>query len=197
MLASITPLGERGRNATWGITVAAFILGATAAGAALGAALAALGSLIVPASAGTRSRLIVLALGAGVAIVLDAVPRAVPGPRRQVNERWLDEYRGWVYGLGFGAQLGLAVTTIVSSAATYVALLAALLAPSVAGGALIVGCFGVSRGLTVVPGAWIRTPRHLLGMHRVLECWRQRVRWGGLGLLAVVALAAAGAAGAW
>ena len=38
-----------------------------------------------------------------------------------------DEFRGWVYGLGYGAQLGLGVSTVVSSAATYVALLAALL----------------------------------------------------------------------
>ena len=58
----------------------------------------------------------------------------VPGPRRQVNERWLDEYRGWVYGLGFGAQLGLGVTTIVTSAATYVALFAALLSGTPAAG---------------------------------------------------------------
>jgi len=36
MLASITPLGERGRQATWGITVSAFLLGSTAAGMALG-----------------------------------------------------------------------------------------------------------------------------------------------------------------
>src|SRR5439155_453196 len=33
MLASITPLGERGRNATWSITVTAFVIGAIAAGA--------------------------------------------------------------------------------------------------------------------------------------------------------------------
>ena len=69
-----------------------------------------------------------------IALAVDLRPGAAPGPRRQVNERWLDEYRGWVYGAGFGAQLGIGVTTVVTSAATYAALLAALLAGSAAGG---------------------------------------------------------------
>src|ERR1700748_1348549 len=125
MLASITPLGERGRRSRWWITVSAFLLSATAAAASAGALLGALGSLAAPTQA--HVRLAVLLAGIGVAIVLDGLPRAVPGPRRQVDERWLDEYRGWVYGAGYGAQLGLRVTTGVSSAATYVALLAAFL----------------------------------------------------------------------
>ena len=101
MLASITPLGERGRNGHWSVTVVAFAVGATAAGAALGAALAALGQLLVPGPAGVRWRLVVLAAALLAAIALDLGSRAVPGPHRQVNERSLDEYRGWVYGLGF------------------------------------------------------------------------------------------------
>jgi hypothetical protein len=56
--------------------------------------------------------------GALVALALDLSPRPVPGPRRQVDDRWRDQYRGWVYGLGYGVQLGVGVTTIVSSAAT-------------------------------------------------------------------------------
>ena len=193
MLASITPLGERGRNAHWSVTVVAFAVGATAAGAALGAALAALGRLIFPGSGSADWRLIVLAAGLLAAIALDLAGRTVPGPRRQVNERWMDEYRGWVYGLGFGIQLGLGVTTVVSSAATYVALLAAFLAPSVAGGAVIMGCFGAVRGLTLLGGAGIRTPPQLLALHRRLARWRERAVWTGAGVLAavlVVALAA-------
>src|ERR1700749_175159 len=100
MLASITPLGERGRNATWAITVAAFTIGATLAGAALGARLAGLGKLVLPSGLGSDARLAVLAAAVATAIVLDVIPRPVPGPRRQANERWLGEYRGWAYGLG-------------------------------------------------------------------------------------------------
>jgi hypothetical protein len=29
-----------------------------------------------------------------------------PSWQRQVDERWLTTYRGWVYGAGFGFQLG-------------------------------------------------------------------------------------------
>ena len=180
MLASITPLGERGRNAHWSLTVVAFAVGATVAGAALGAALAALGQPIVPGSAGdARWRLIVRRGGAAGGDRARPRRRTVPGPHRQVNERWMDEYRGWVYGLGFGIQLGLGVTTVVTSAATYVALLAAFLAPSVAGGALIMGCFGAARGLTLLAGAGIRTPPQLVALHRRLRRWRERALWTG------------------
>ena len=186
MLASITPLGERGRNATWAITVTAFIVGATLAGAALGAVLGAVGGLVVPDGVGAQARLVVLAAGVALAIVLDAIPRPVPGPQRQVNERWLDEYRGWVYGLGYGAQLGVGVTTVVSSAGMYVAMVAACLAERPAAGAVIVGCFGGIRGLTLLAGAGVRTPGRLLAMHSALGQWQRRVRWGGVAVLAAM-----------
>src|SRR5438105_2923575 len=130
MLASITPLGERGRQSRWGTTVTAFLLGALLAGAAFGTLLGATGAMASLARIGVEVRLAVFAVAAIVALALDAGPLRVPGPRRQVNERWRDEYRGWVYGLGYGTQLGSGVTTIVSSAATYVALLAAFLSAS-------------------------------------------------------------------
>jgi hypothetical protein len=190
MLASITPLGERGRRSHWGITVSAFLAGATAAGAAAGALLGALGSIARPA----HGALAVLAAAIAVAAVLDGLPGAVPGPRRQVDERWLDRYRGWVYGAGYGAQLGLGVTTIVSSAATYVGLLAAFLTASATSGAIVLGCFGAVRGLTPLAAAGVRTPDRLLALHRGVGRWRTPVRWatvGGLAGLFGVALALA------
>ena len=55
MLASITPLGERGRQSTWGITVGAFLLAALGAGALAGAALGTVGSVALSAiSPGVR-----------------------------------------------------------------------------------------------------------------------------------------------
>ncbi len=176
MLASITPLGERGRRSNWWVTVTAFLIGAIAASAGAGAALGALGSVALPA----HPRLAVLLGAIGVAIVLDGLPLAVPGPRRQVDERWLDRYRGWVYGAGYGAQLGLGVTTIVSSAATYVTVLAALQTASAPAGAIVLGCFGAVRGLTPLAAGGVRSQRQLVVFHRGLARWRAWARWGAV-----------------
>lgn len=178
MLASITPLGERGRHARWWLTVSAFLLGATAGGAAAGGILGGLGALVLPRSFSAHARLVVLGVALAMAIALDGLPLSVPGPRRQVDERWLDRYRGWVYGVGYGWQLGLGVTTVVSSAATYVALLAAFLAGGLPAGALILGCFGAVRGLTPLAAAGVRSQHQLLALHRGLIRWRDSVRWG-------------------
>src|SRR5450755_1505047 len=180
MLASITPLGERGRHATWGITVIAFLLGATVAAAAAGALAGAVGALALPAL-GTRGRLAALAVAVLAALALDAGPARIPGPRRQVDERWLDEYRSWVYGLGFGAQLGL--TTIGSSAATYVALIAALLTGDPVLGALVFGCFGVVRGLSLLAAAHVRRPEQLVALHASLLRWRLPVARAGMAVM--------------
>ena len=199
MLASITPLGERGRQSRWGLTVTSFVIGATLAGAGLGALIGALGGVVLGGdasgargSAGSldpRVRLGLLAAALVLAVVLD-LRRAVPGPRRQVNERWLDEFRGWVYGVGFGAQLGLGVTTVVSSAAMYVAFLAAFLTGSAAGGALVLGCFGAVRGLTPLVGARVRRPDQLISMLGHLERLRSSATWASPALLSCAFVAA-------
>jgi hypothetical protein len=197
MLASITPLGERGRRSTWGLTVSAFLLGAALAAVAAGAGLGALGTVALPGALTPRDRMAALAVALAVAILVDGGLRRVPGPRRQVNERWLDNYRGWVYGLGYGSQLGLAVTTVVSSTATYVALLAAFLSGSAVAGAIILGFFGAVRGLTPLAAANVQSQRQLLALHVALDRWRGRVRWAAVGgeaaVLAVAVMAAAGA----
>ena len=193
MLASITPLGERGRQSTWGTTVTAFALGASATGMAAGAGLGELGTRIIPRGVGAEPRLGVLVVALLGALVLDTFPRAVPGPSRQVNHSWLDEYRGWVYGLGYGAQLGLGATTVVTSAGTYAALVAALLSGSALSGALIFGCYGAVRGITPLAAARIRTTGQLLTAHVRLARWRHAATWGGrAGLAAAAALALTG-----
>jgi hypothetical protein len=186
MLASITPLGERGRQATWGVTVTAFLIGSTAAAAAAGALAGAAGATVVPASVSAHARLAAFAVTVLCAIVLDARAGRVPGPRRQVDERWLDTYRGWVYGLGYGAQLGVGITTVVTSAATYVALIAAFLTVDAGHGALVVGCFGAVRGLTPIAAARVDRPDRLMAMHALLERWRAPSRRGGVASLAAI-----------
>jgi hypothetical protein len=164
MLASITPLGERGRHNSWPLTVSAHIAGSTAAAAALGTLLGALGAAAgVSKTGGSRVAALLLVLAAALAVQLSG--RRLPGPHRQVDERWLDEYRGWVYGAGFGAQLGLGVTTVVVSGAVYVALAAALLSGSTLAGALIFGAFGLIRGATVLSTARVDSPARLRQLH--------------------------------
>jgi len=193
MLASITPLGERGRGSTWGVTMVAFALAATAAGATAGAAMGAVGRTLF-GSGGGHARLAVLAIAMLVALALDARPEGAPGPHRQVNERWLDEFRGWVYGLGFGAQLGVGVTTVVSSAATYAAMLAALESGGAWRGALVLGSFGAVRGLTPLVAAGVRRPDQLIALHARLDRLRRPAARGGLAALAaLVVVATAGA----
>ncbi|MGH2868388.1 MAG: hypothetical protein ACRDNK_12585 [Solirubrobacteraceae bacterium] len=193
MLASITPLGERGRHSHHVITVIAFSLAGVLAGAALGAGLGALGGLAL-GSTGLALRLTALAIVLVAALAVDLLPGPVPGPRRQVNERWLDEYRGWVYGAGFGGQLGIGVSTVVSSAATYAALLAALLCGSAASGAVILGSYGAIRGLTPLLAVRVRTPEQLLALHvRFARAQRPAAGAGHALLAAATVLAATGA----
>jgi hypothetical protein len=189
MLASITPLGERGRQSHWGLTVAAFLIGATLAGAVFGALLGAIGALVV-GGLDTEQRLAMFVVAALVTLVLDLSPRPVPGPHRQVNDRWRDAYRGWVYGLGYGVQLGVGVTTVISSAATYLALFAAFLSGGAARGAVIVGVFGFLRGMQPLLAARVRRPDQLLVLHARLRRLQPLVRpVGAVVLLGLVALA--------
>jgi len=189
MLASITPLGERGRGQRWPITVVAFALGATAAGVALGAVLGALGTWLDLTGWAQATRLAVLAGVLAAGTLLDAT-RRVPGPRRQVDGRWLDEFRGWVYGIDFGAQLGAGLVTVITSAATWCAVTAALLSGSAAVGAAITGLYGLIRGVTPAATARVRNPGALFALHGRLDRWRAPVHGGvtaGLGLLALAA----------
>jgi hypothetical protein len=166
MLASITPLGERSRGSSWGVTASAFAVGAVAAGAAGGAVGGALGSL---APGGTWRT----AAGLGVllaAVCFDATPlgRRLPTSRRQVNEDWLGRYRGWVYGVAFGAQLGAGLATVVTSAAIYAAAIGAVLCGTVAGGAAVGAAFGLTRALSLLPARMARDGAGLMRLHAAL-----------------------------
>jgi hypothetical protein len=191
MLSSISPLGERARNSRWWLTTAAYVLGSLAGGLALGALAGGLGSLVPHA---WRTSPWTLALAAAlmlVGVVVDARSggHGVPSWRRQVDVRWLDEYRGWVMGAGFGAQLGFGLVTIITSTTTYAAVLLAALTGSVGAGLAIGGVFGLVRAL---PSVLMGGVRDRAALHRVFS----RVeRWAKpADILARVALAGAATA---
>jgi hypothetical protein len=172
--------------------VAAYLVGSLAAGSALGGALGALGSLLAPSG-----RVALALLGAAVVagLALDVLGGArLPTVRRQVNEEWLYRYRGWVYGVGFGFQLGLGVATIVTTSAVYATLLGALLSGSPFLGALLAGTFALGRAVVLLAAFPVTTPGRLVAIDALLRRWDRRSRLASLAAqlgLAAVSLALA------
>src|SRR3546814_13344725 len=108
MLSTITPIGEQGRNQRWARSASWFVLGATLGGATLGLGAAGLAAGVAALDLSGEALV-------GIAAVLAAVSLAsdlnlggfrLPSHIRQVNERWLEQYRPWVYGGGFGWPIG-------------------------------------------------------------------------------------------
>lgn len=171
MMTSITPVGEMARQQRWSITTAAYLVGSLVGGAAFGAVL---GAVSVPVRA-VLDPVAALALLVGLAVLglladLDVLP--LPTWHRQVDERWLTTYRGWVYGAGFGVQLGTGLATIVTASATYVVLAAAVLSGSVLTGTAIGATYGLVRAAPVLAFARVRTPARLRTAMQRVEAWR-------------------------
>src|SRR6185503_2769127 len=93
--------------------------------------------------------------------------------RRQVDERWLTTYRDWVYGAGFGVQLGVGAVTIVTSASIYLTWALELMTASPAGGAAVGAVFGAVRALPLLSFHRVHDPATLRAEHRR---WQARLR---------------------
>jgi hypothetical protein len=168
MLASINPLGERARGHSFVVTAVAYAIGSMLAAGGLGVALGATGAEVL-GGVGAVVRLGLLGAAALAAALVDRAGVRIPSWRRQVNEDWLTEYRGWVYGLGFGLQLGLGVVTIVTTASVYLTWAAVLLSARPGAGAVIGVAFGAARALPVLAGGRLRTPAAVGARGRALE----------------------------
>src|SRR3954451_6401742 len=147
MLASITPLGERGRGASWRRTVTAYVVASILGGAVMGALLGSIGALLHVSQA--HWLLVVAGVVALAAAALDVTGR-LPTLHRQVDETWLVRYRDWVYGAGFGFQLGVGAFTIVTSASLYLNWLVELLLGRPALSAAVGAAFGLARALPLL-----------------------------------------------
>lgn len=153
------------------MTVGFYLVGCALAATAVGAALGELGALArLVAAWNLDAALIVLAVGALIGAALDfgVAGLKLPTVRRQVNDEWLYIYRGWLYGLGFGLQLGLGFATVVNSSALYLVYLAAFLSASPMSGAVIGACFGVVRGISLLASRKVQTPEDLFWVTRSL-----------------------------
>jgi hypothetical protein len=195
MLSTVTPIAERGRGHRFGVTAAWFVVGSLAGGACLGAVAALLAAGIGATGLSTAGALAVAGALALLGAVIDAGVTGVKPPffRRQLDDAWLDRYRGWVYGLGFGWQIGVGFSTyIMTTAVPATALLAALTGrPALA---LVTGLlFGLVRGLAVLGSAPATTTAGLARLHRRFEQLEAPVRRGtaiALAVVGIVALAA-------
>jgi hypothetical protein len=196
MLSQLTPVGEASRGYRYRTTAAWFVLGAVVGGATLGVVMAAL-AVVVSATGATASTL--LGVAAGLAVLGAAVDSGVlgfapPFFKRQVNEYWLSKYRAWVYGSGFGWQIGAGVTTYIMTAAVFVTIAyGALTAGPWAALALGVG-FGLARGLAVLLTAGRRSTSELFALHRRFDALGEPVRRAVVVVQLVVGVIAAGAA---
>jgi hypothetical protein len=213
MLATVTPLAERGRGHRYRSTAAWFVAGGAAGGATLGLATAALAAGVRAAGTTATARAWV-SLAACLVTVAAEVGLAgfrLPVHRRQVNERWLDGFRPWVYGLGFGWQVGVGLATYIVTPALYLMIVLSCLSGS-PWAALAVGTvFGLVRGLAVLLGGRITSTESLTAFHRRFHRAERPVRlvlvtvecgaavacatlvsaWAGLGVAVVVVVVVA------
>jgi hypothetical protein len=195
MLSTITPLAEQTRGHRYRSTAIWFIVGGVVGGLTLGLGAAALAAVV---SWIGLSASVVVGLGALAALVSatsDLGPGGfrIPGSVRQVNEVWLGRYRSWVYGSGFGWQIGVGVATFLMTASVYLVIVLAALTGSPLAALGIGAVFGLVRGLAILLGASITTPEQLVAFHRRFDQAAEPVRRGVIGvqLAAAVVLSVA------
>ena len=186
MLSSIHPFGERSRDNSFGHTATAHIVGSTIGGVALGALGALVGlaftALLNPSDA-VRTILLVAATGLAFFFEVTRSERLLPTRTRQVDENWIQTYRGWVYGGGWGAELGFGISTIITTALVHLLVVAMVLSSSPAIAVALGALFGFVRGATILGAARVDTPERLRELHRRLEDLRDRSRSGVLAAL--------------
>jgi hypothetical protein len=199
MLATLTPLAERGRGHRYRRAAAWFVAGGLAGGITLGlpvGALAALVRSIAPAPALLEAMAMVAAL-VTLAAELGLGGFRLPAHHRQVNERWLDQFRLWVYAGGFGWQVGTGLATYVMTPALYLMVLLAALTASPWLAFAVAASFGLLRGSAVLLGRRITDPESLSTFHQRFHHAEAIVKRALIAVECGVALACALALSAW
>lgn len=188
MLSSIHPFGERSRNNRFINTAIAHVLGSTSGGLVLGFLASLLGALLlVVVPIPSTIRIVLLVLAAAGATVLEAThrERLLPTRTRQVDENWIQQYRGWVYGGGFGAELGFGISTIITTTLIHLLVLTMVLLGDIVAGSVLGSLFGLVRGATVLTAARVDSAERLRAFHLRLDQLRSHSRKGAVASLAV------------
>jgi len=178
MLASITPLSEVGRGHRFRTTASWYVAGSIVGGATLGLGVAALTVAVDALSPSPQTGVLVALAASAVAVLSDTRLGGfqLPLHRRQVNERWLDRFRPWVYGAGFGWQIGSGLATYIMTSAVYLMILLSTLTGQPLFGIALGVLFGLVRGLSVCLGRHITSAEALTDFHRRFFAWGPNVR---------------------
>jgi hypothetical protein len=199
MLSQLTPVAEQGRGNRFRVTATWFVVGALAGGVTLGVPVALLAAItravgITSTAAAGTAAVVALVCAAFDARLFRAAP---PFFRRQVNEDWLGRYRGWVYGIGFGWQIGAGVTTYIMTTAVFALVVFGALSasPVLAFGAVMT--FALVRGIAVFASDSCTTHDELLALHARVARSEPVVRRAVVFVLAATAVIAATVAAGW
>jgi hypothetical protein len=167
MLASITPLAETGRGNRFRTTATWFVIGSTVGGLTLGAGMAILAVGVHGLALSSTTIGIAALTVSGLAMASDTGVKGIriPVHYRQVNERWLDQFRPWVYAAGFGWQIGTGLATYITTSAVYLMIVLAALAGHPVWALALGTGFGLVRGLSVLLGRNITNPDALRAFH--------------------------------
>jgi hypothetical protein len=171
----------------WEVTVGWLVVGAVLGGGLATLAAASAAALAHVGSLPTIARDYILVLVVFVAAGLD-ISRRIPTVHRQVNDSWMYAYRGWAYGFGFGTQLGLGAVTVIPTAGTYAAFLAAALVASPTG-VLVGATYGLARAMPLLATASVRDFDGLVRVERWLRRAERPVRWFSIGAYLVLGVA--------
>ncbi len=194
MLSTITPFGERSRGHRYVVTASWFVVGSVVGGLTLGGLAAGLAAAVaatgVSADSAWLAGAVALAAGVTTAIDADLFGELIPIWRRQVNDQWLAQYRSWVYGAGFGWQIGVGVATYIMTAGVFLVVILAAVTGNPVAAAALCGLFGLARGLAVLVTARADSPVQLRALHHRFDQAGPVVRVGVMAVQAGVAVVA-------
>jgi hypothetical protein len=191
MLSSLTPFGEASRGNRYAVAATAFIGSALLGGLCLGLALSVPALAIDAFGVTPATASAVVAIAAGVTVAADFGVVKTPRIPRQVDESWFGQFRPWVYGLGYGWQIGVGLATYVMTNAVYLMLVVAAMTGDPWVAICIGAIFGGVRGLTLLVGWRLVDPGRIRNLHRRLDALEPTSRLLAVGAQVVILSVAA------
>ncbi|MEP6477231.1 MAG: MauE/DoxX family redox-associated membrane protein [Actinomycetota bacterium] len=194
MVETISPVGYGDNRARWLAAVGLHAIGTTAAAAAFGAVLGSVGALTGPPAGAAGGALVGLVATAYAGREALGLPVPVPAARRQVPDWWRSFFAWPTAALLYGAGLGIGFLTFLSNGGLVVVAVAAVVSGRPLTGALLLGSFGLARGLSPLVAWRVRSREAGTALVDLLAASDpRRWRWLNAGAIASVAVTALGA----